>query len=179
MYYAEDLTPDADAIIRLFADTFAASEGEAEGALIGDLVTNLLNDRTTDGTQVFTATDNDTLVAAVLFSPIPYSEDPRRVVLLSPMAVATNRHGEGIGQALITHALATLRDQGEDVAITYGSPVFYGKTGFLPLTKDTAPAPQPLSFPHGWIGQSLTDAPLSPLKGTPSCVAALNDPQYW
>ncbi|WP_412554124.1 GNAT family N-acetyltransferase [Shimia sp. MIT1388] len=179
MIYAEDLTPDADAVIKLFAATFAASEGEAEGALIGDLVTNLLRDRAAAGTQVFTATDNGTLVAAVLFSPLPYSEDPRRVVLLSPMAVTTQRHGEGIGQALITHALATLRDQGAEVAITYGSPVFYGKTGFEPLTEDTAPAPQPLSFPHRWIGQSLTDAPLTPLKGTPSCVAALNDPQFW
>jgi putative acetyltransferase len=179
MIYAEDLTPDADAITQLFTATFSDSEGEAEGALIGDLVTNLLKDRATDGTQVFTATDNDTLVAAVLFSPMPYSDDPRRVVLLSPMAVATQRHGEGIGQALITHALATLGDQGAEVAITYGSPVFYGKTGFLPLTEDSAPAPQPLSFPHGWIGKSLTDAPLTPLKGTPSCVAALNDPQFW
>lgn len=179
MIYAEDRTPDADAIIRLFADTFAASEGAAEGALIGDLVTTLLNDRTTDGTQVFTAVDKDTLVAAVLFSPMPYSDDPRRVVLLSPMAVIPHRHGEGIGQALITHALTTLRDQGAEVAITYGSPVFYGKTGFQPLTEVIAPAPQPLSFPHGWIGQSLTDAPLTPLQGTPRCVPALNDPQYW
>jgi len=179
MIYAEDHTHDADAITKLFAATFAASEGEAEGALIGDLVTNLLQDRTTDGTQVFTATDGDTPVAAVLFSPMPYSEDPRRVMLLSPMAVATQRHGEGIGQALISHALATLRDQGAEVAITYGSPVFYGKTGFAPLTEAVAPAPQPLRFPHGWIGQSLTDASLTPLKGAPSCVAALNDPQYW
>ncbi|MBO6898337.1 MAG: N-acetyltransferase [Shimia sp.] len=179
MIYAEDVTPNTDAIIRLFAETFAASEGAAEGALIGDLVTNLLKDRPTDGSQVFTATDDGTLVAAVLFSPMLYSNDPRRVVLLSPMAVTTDRHGEGIGQALITHALTTLRDQGAEVAITYGSPDFYGKTGFLPLTEDTAPAPQPLSFPHGWIGQSLTDAPLTPLKGTPRCVAALNDPQFW
>ncbi len=179
MIYAEDLTPNTDAVIKLFAETFAASEGAAEGALIGDLVTNLLKDRAADGTQVFTATEDDTLVAAVLFSPMPYSDDPRRVVLLSPMAVTTNRHGDGIGQALITHALTTLRDQGAEVAITYGSPDFYGKTGFQPLTEDTAPAPQPLSFPHGWIGQSLTDTPLTPLKGTPSCVAALNDPQFW
>ncbi|WP_412551970.1 GNAT family N-acetyltransferase [Shimia sp. MIT910701] len=179
MIYAEDLSPNDTALTQLFADTFTASEGEAEGALIGDLVTNLLQDRTTDGTQVFTAADGGTLVAAVLFSPMPYSDDPRRVVLLSPMAVTTARHGEGIGQALITHALTTLRAQGAEVAITYGSPVFYGKTGFAPLTEAIAPAPQPLSFPHGWIGQSLTDAPLTPLKGTPSCVAALNDPQYW
>lgn len=179
MNYTKDLAPNSDAIIQLFADTFAASEGDTEGALIGALVKDLLKTRSADGTQLFTATDNDTLVAAVLFSPMPYSDDPRRVVLLSPMAVTTTRHGEGIGQALITHALDTLRAQSAEVAITYGSPVFYGKTGFHPLNEAAAPAPQPLSFPHGWIGQSLTNAPLAPLKGTPNCVAALNKPQFW
>ena len=147
--------------------------------MIGNLVKNLLQARLADGTKVFTCTNTTTLVASVVFSPTHYSEDPRRVMLLSPMAVTTKRHGEGIGQALINYALSALRDQGAEVAITYGSPEFYGKTGFLPLTEDTALAPQPLSFPHGWIGQSLTDTPLAPLKGKPRCVAALNDPKYW
>ncbi|MFY0618594.1 GNAT family N-acetyltransferase [Shimia sp.] len=179
MIHTEDQTPDAAQITTLFADTFAASEGEAEGVLIGTLVKNLLRDRHSDGTRVFTATDNTVLVGAVFFSPMPYTDDPRKVVLLSPMAVTTARHGQGIGQALIKHALVSLRTKGVDVALTYGDPAFYGKVGFQPITEDIAPAPHPLSFPHGWMGQSLTDAPLTRLTGAPDCVTALNDPQVW
>ena len=179
MHYAEDHAPDADKITTLFTTTFTASESVTEGTLIGTLVDQLLRDRQSDGTRVFTATDDDSLVGAVLFSPLRYADDPRTVHLLSPMAVATTRHGEGIGQALITHALNVLREAGTDVAITYGSPVYYGKTGFLPITEDIAAAPLPLSFPHGWIAQSLTSEPLTPLQGQPTCVAALNTPDVW
>ncbi len=179
MEFSDRIEDQADRIITLFAATFAASEGADEGAQIGMLVSNLLRDAKRDDTRVFTAFDSDALVGAVLFSRMVYDQDPRHVRLLSPMAVATGRHSQGIGQALINHALAELRAQGTDIALTYGSPVFYGKTGFQPITEDTAAAPLPLSFPHGWIGQSLTQAPLTPLQGTPTCVAALNDPQFW
>ncbi|MFY0660328.1 MAG: N-acetyltransferase [Shimia sp.] len=179
MIYAEDLTPNAEAITKLFADTFTASEGETEGALIGAMVDQMLQDRQTDGSRIFTATDNGVLAGAVIFSPLTYVNDARSVFLLSPMAVATAHHGQGIGQALITHALEALRASGVDIAITYGSPVFYGKTGFQPITEDIAAAPLPLSFPHGWIGQSLTEAPFTPLQGRPSCIEALNNPEVW
>ncbi|SMP21869.1 GNAT family N-acetyltransferase [Shimia sagamensis] len=179
MHYAEDLAPNAQAITALFTITFTTSEGETEGTLIGAMVDQMLRDRQDDGTRVFTATDNGTLVGAVLFSPLRYAGDPRTVVLLSPMAVATTRHGEGIGQALITHALNVLRNTGADIAITYGSPVFYGKTGFSPIGEDMATPPLPLSFPHGWIAQSLTTEPLTPLQGKPTCVPALNNPDVW
>jgi hypothetical protein len=65
------------------------------------------------------------------------------------------------------------------VAITYGDPAFYGKVGFLPLDEDTAASPLPLSFPAGWIGQSLTNEPLHPLKGDSICITALNEPAIW
>ena len=179
MQYAEDHAPDADKVITLFTTTFTASVSETEGRLIGTLVDQLLRDRQSDGTRVFTATDDDSLVGAVLFSPLRYTDDPRTVVLLSPMAVATTRHGEGIGQALITHALNVLRAAGTDVAITYGSPIYYGKTGFSPITEDIAAAPLPLSYPHGWIAQSLTTESLTSLQGRPTCVPALNTPDVW
>ena len=129
--------------------------------------------------QVFTAEDDGRLIGAAIFTRLRYADDPRCVFILSPMAVATDRQGEGVGQALLTHALSALRAQRVDVAITYGDPDFYGKTGFAPLLEATAPAPQPLSHPEGWIGQSLSEAPLTPLPGPSACVAALNDPAYW
>jgi predicted N-acetyltransferase YhbS len=166
------------AIAALFTTTFTASEGAQEGALIGALVSRLLSEVPHDQLRVFTAWDDGQLVGAVTFTPLTYS-DPRRVMLLSPMAVAPERQGEGIGQRLIIHALAQLRAEGTDIAVTYGDPAFYGKTGFAPVTEATLPAPMPLSQPHGWIAQSLSDAPLTPLAGPAICVPPFNSPELW
>jgi predicted N-acetyltransferase YhbS len=166
-------------IIDLFAATFTASEGADEGALIGNLVSNLLSSTPHEDIYVFTAHDRGEIIAGAIFSRLIYTDDPRSVFILSPMAVVTDRHGQGIGQALLKHALAVLRNNGVAVAITYGDPAFYGKVGFLPLDEDTAAAPLPLSFPMGWIGQSLTEEPLQALKGKCTCVAALDDPAIW
>lgn len=166
-------------IADLFSATFTASEGAGEGALIRRLVSNLLGSTDPKDIYVFTAIDEGDCIGGAIFSRLTYADDPRAVFILSPMAISTNRQGEGIGQALLTHALPVLRDDGVAVAITYGDPAFYGKVGFSPLDQDTAASPLPLSFPVGWIGQSLTDAPLHPLKGNCTCVPALNDPAIW
>jgi predicted N-acetyltransferase YhbS len=166
-------------VIDLFAATFTASEGAEEGALIGDLVRNLLSGTPRQDLYVFNAQDHGEIIGGAVFSRLTYSDDPRSVFILSPMAVATDRHGQGIGQALLKHALDVLRDDGVDVAITYGDPAFYGKVGFLPIDEEAAAAPLPLSFPEGWIGQSLTDKPFHALKGKCACVAALDDPAIW
>ncbi|SFP14840.1 putative acetyltransferase [Cohaesibacter marisflavi] len=166
-------------IVNLFSATFTASEGADEGDLIGTLVSNLLGSTQPHDIYVFTAIDDGEIVGGAIFTRLLYADDARSVYILSPMAVATNRQGEGVGQALLNHALAVLRDDGVAVAITYGDPTFYGKVGFLPLDEDTAASPLPLSVPVGWVGQSLTDKPLLPLKGKCTCVSALNDPAIW
>lgn len=168
-----------EAIAELFAATFAASEGAAEGALIGSLARNQMAGTAPEDIRLFTARDKGRLVGAAVFTRLIYANDPRRVFLLGPMAVATERQGEGIGQALLSHALESLRAEGVDVAITYGDPAFYGRVGFMPLSPATAPPPLPLGQPEGWIGQSLTGADLKPLRGPCTCVPALDDPRFW
>ena len=166
-------------IVDLFTATFTASEGAEEGALIGGLVRELLGNTAPGDIRVFTAREEDRPAGAAVFTRLRYDGDTRTVFLLSPMAVATDRQGEGVGQALLRHALAALREEGVDVAMTYGDPAFYGRVGFKPVSEDTAPPPQPLSQPEGWIGQSLTGPELTPLGGRCTCVAALNDPAFW
>ena len=56
---------------------------------------------------------------------------------------------------------------------------YYARVGFHPIRVEDAAPPQPLSQPEGWLGQSLTDAPLLPLVGPSRCAPALNDPAYW
>ena len=93
--------------------------------------------------------------------------------------MATAHQGKGIGQRLIAHGLDALRQEGVDIAVTYGDPAFYGRVGFKPVSEADLPAPQPLNQPQGWIAQSLTDAPLTPLAGPAACVPAFDDPALW
>ncbi|MEM1395825.1 MAG: N-acetyltransferase [Pseudomonadota bacterium] len=179
MTFSNQFKGQERAIIDLFAATFTDSEGEEEGAIIGNLVENLLNKTAQGDIHVFTAEDNGELIGGAIFTRLTYARDPRVVFILSPMAVATACQGRSIGQALLTHALTALREAGVDVAMTYGDPNFYGKVGFRPLSEDAVPSPLPLSQPQGWIGQSLTGAALTPLQGPSNCVAALNDPALW
>jgi predicted N-acetyltransferase YhbS len=166
-------------IIGLVTATFTASDGAEEGALIGDLVRNLLAGTAALDLFVFTAVEAGAIVGCIVFSRLSYDEDERTVFVLAPVAVATDRQGQGIGQALLTHGLTALRDAGVDIALTYGDPAYYSKVGFAPITEAFAPAPFVLKHPEGWLGQSLTDRKMTPLKGPCRCVAALNDPVFW
>ncbi len=179
MEFSAQIDGREEQIKSLFAQTFAASEGADEGRLIAVLVERLLKTTPREDLFVFTQAEGEVLIAAAIFSRLTYSEDARSVFILSPMAVATERQKQGVGQALLKEALSALSKEGVDVAITYGDPAFYGKVGFEPLDEDTAAAPLPLSQPVGWIGQPLQEPALLPLKGRCTCVAALDDPAIW
>ncbi|WP_171207341.1 MULTISPECIES: GNAT family N-acetyltransferase [unclassified Ruegeria] len=166
-------------IVAFFASVFSASEGPGEGALIGEFVTDLLATTPAEDVLVCTAHDEHALVGCLCWSRMRFAEDTRMVFILSPVAVHSERQREGIGQRLIGFGLDQMRLQKVDVVLTYGDPAYYGKSGFLPITSEVAQPPLPLSYPHGWLGQSLTDEALAPLQGQSRCVAALNNPNLW
>jgi predicted N-acetyltransferase YhbS len=101
------------------------------------------------------------------------------VFVLGRMAVAPDRHNEGIGQRLISWGIDLLRQEGVDVAVIYGDPGFYRRVGFMSITQDEVPAPFPLQHPKGWPGPSLTGATLTPIRDPARCVAAFDDPIFW
>ncbi len=171
--------PDPADMAALFERTFTASEGADEGQLIGDLARNLVN--TTPGAElwVYGAQEAGTLCGAIVFTTLHFARDPRRVVLLSPVAVAPEYQGQGVGQALLRFGLDDLRISGVDFALSYGDPAFYRRVGFRQITQDEAAPPQPLSFPEGWIGQGLSDRAAFPIIGPSRCAAALDDPAFW
>lgn len=179
MDYLSEGRDRADEIAALFARTFTASEGAAEGRLIGALGRALVADTPEADRYVFTAREDGALAGCIIFSRLSYPQDARTVFVLAPVAVATERQGQGIGQALLRFGLGALRRHGVEVAMTYGNPDYYGKVGFHPITEAEAAAPFPLRFPEGWLAQSLTDRPPVPLAGPSSCVPALADPAYW
>lgn len=169
----------SDKIAQLFKYTFTASEGADEGAAVHDLAHELLTTTPEKDIRVFIARDDGSLHGCAIFTRLLFPDDTRTAFLLSPMAVATDQQRKGVGRALLQAALNSLRAEGVDVAVTYGDPAFYGQVGFQQVTTETVPAPQPLSMPEGWIAQSLTDAPLTPLPGPSFCVSALNRPDIW
>ena len=179
MQITQDQGTRHEQIAQVFKVTFTASEGAEEGALIHALARDLLTTTPVDDLRVYTADDSGSLCGCAIFTRLRFANDTRLAFLLSPMAVATEHQGKGVGQALLTHALNALRDDGAEVAVTYGDPDFYSRVGFAPVTTEMVPPPQPLNMPQGWIAQSLTDAALSPLAGPSTCAPALNHPEFW
>ncbi len=166
-------------IIDLLTAAFAESEGAEEGAQIGDLTLNLLDTTADADIHVFTASEERGLIGAVIFSRLTYDLDERTVFVLGPVAVAADRQGEGIGQRLLIHGLASLRKDGVEFAVTYGDPKYYSRVGFRPIAEEFARAPFKLKYPKGWLGKSLTDRNMTPLIGPSRCVEAFHRPDYW
>ena len=56
--------------------------------------------------------------------------------ILSPMATLTDHQRKGVGQKLINSGLKTLKEDGAELAITYGDFNFYSKVGFAVIPKN-------------------------------------------
>jgi len=179
MTFSTDYAEHSREIADLFTETFSASEGPEEGALIGNLARHLMADTPKQDLHVCTAWESGVLVAGIIFSRLTYDGDLRNVFVLGPVAVTTSRQRLGIGQKLITYGLDVLRKQGVDVALTYGDPGFYRRAGFEAISEADVPAPFPLQHPQGWLGQSLTQSALRPFTGPACCVAAFRNPAFW
>lgn len=178
MNYSACDTWDVHEMKELFVKTFSDSEGESEGHLIGALVEELLT--TTDGRdiRVFTATDGGVLAGGIIFTRLTF-ESVVEAFLLAPVAVLTRYQGRGVGQELISFALESLRKEGVALAFTYGDPAFYSKVGFRQVTEVMIKAPLTLTYPEGWLCQSLTDDDIRQIPGESSCVKAFDNPAYW
>jgi predicted N-acetyltransferase YhbS len=179
MKFSTDYHSHMRQITDLFGSSFSASEGPEEGRIIEKLATDLIATTPEDDMYVFSAWEDDTIKGAIIFTRMLYPQDDRAVFLLSPVAVTTAEQGKGVGQKLIRHGLDTLRAAGVDTVLTYGDINFYSKVGFAQITPAEAQPPAPLSYPHGWLGQSLSSAAFVPLKGPSTCAAALSDPAFW
>ena len=180
MRFSTETTGQTAEIINLFRRVFTASEGADEGDLIGQLVRDMFDTTPTTDLVVVSALDkNGALAGCIIFTPLSFENDDRTVFVLAPVAVETGRQGMGVGQALLRYGIDILRQRGTDVAVTYGDPNYYSKVGFAHVTVQDVPAPRSLNHPEGWLAQSLTDQPLTPLKGPSRCVPALDRPEYW
>lgn len=165
-------------VIALFTRVFSASESEEEGSIIGNLVSSLIAKTEPRDLIGCVAIDDGCIVGCIFFSRFTVPGD-QIAFILSPVAVATEVQGRGIGQRLISYGLEYLRSQQVSLVFTYGDPAFYAKTGFYQISENVVKAPFPLSQPVGWLAQSLDGRPVQAMYGSSQCVEALSNPDYW
>ena len=169
---------DKTEIKQLFESVFTESEGQAEGALVSNLVLDLMN--STKGQDIFgfVAKDKEQIIGGIFFTRLSF-DAPVEAFILAPVAVHTTYQGKGVGQKLINYGIEQLRENGVKLVFTYGDPNFYSKVGFRCISEDIVQAPLKLTQPEGWLCQSLDGGEIVPITERPRCVGALNEPEYW
>ncbi|MBT3321882.1 MAG: N-acetyltransferase [Anaerolineae bacterium] len=165
-------------IKELFTKTFSDSEGQSEGLVIGNLVHELLTSTANHDFYCFVAAENEQIIGSIIFSRMTF-EAEINAFLLSPVAISTSHQQKGIGQKLINFGLNTLKENGVELAFTYGDPNFYAKVGFSQITEKVVKAPLKLTYPEGWLAQSLLSDEIEAIMGNSYCVEAFNKPEIW
>lgn len=165
-------------VINLFTQTFSDSEGQEEGTVIGCLVSELIS--TTDKHDLlgFIIIIEEVIVGCIFFSRLTLPSS-KTAFILSPVAIATEQQGKGLGQQLIEFGVKHLKTEGIDLVFTYGDPKFYSKVGFQHINEDIVKAPFKLTYPEGWLAQSLSGEGVNAIEGICQCVKALNKQEYW
>lgn len=170
---------DATAVEQLHLDAF----GPAEGPVAAELAIDLLTGASAESTSVFLAEEvrpevASRIVGCVIFSFVQLSGlEHVRGAILSPLAVETSRQRTGTGRSLVEHGLETMRNQGMDLVLVYGSPRYYTRFGFG--FHHHIAAPYPLQHPDGWMALELTPRILSSARGIATCVSSLQKPCCW
>lgn len=165
-------------IKNLFIHVFTDAEGEAEGAVLGKLISDIIrltDDRDRYG---FVVTENDQIIGSIFFTRLAF-ENGINAFLLSPVAIHTKYQGKGVGKRLIDFGMNLLQEKGVSLVCTYGDINFYAKVGFKSITEEIVKAPFKLSYPEGWLAQSLVGDEIVPIAGNSSCVEAFNKPDIW
>jgi len=165
-------------IKQLFIRTFSDSEGRSEGLIIGSLVYDLVTGTDDQDLYGFVATEGEQIIGGIFFSRLTF-ESGVSAFILSPVAIDTSHQGKGVGQKLINFGLDALKNDGVELAFTYGDPNYYSKVGFGPIAEKSVKAPLKLTYPEGWLGQSLVGDEIEQIAGDSCCVEALGKPEYW
>lgn len=121
---------DHDAIRGIIVDAFTDCEFGHNGE--ADLIDQLRNN--CDDLLALVATDNDSIVGHILFSPVTVRSASGVVqgMGLAPMAVAPNRQQTGIGTALVESGLQQLAVDRCPFVVVLGHPSYYPRFRFQP-----------------------------------------------
>ncbi|WP_223793531.1 GNAT family N-acetyltransferase [Marinobacter sp. F4216] len=145
---------DRQAIEALYARTFSDSEGQSEGARIGALVHQILEQVPPESLLGVVATEHGEIVGCILFTRLSF-DTPANAFMLSPVAVSPDYQGTGVGQELINQGIRHMEELGVELVLTYGDPNYYSKVGFQQISQQIVRAPFELSHPEGWLSPSM------------------------
>lgn len=84
------------------------------------------------------AEDDAEIVGHILFSPMAAAV---KTAALAPLAVAPERHGQGVGSLLTREGLAACRAAGVEAVIVLGHPDYYPRFGFSAEAAKAVAAP--------------------------------------
>ena len=166
-----------DAVSEMFNETFTASEGAEEGALIARLTLELATLSGSPDLFGCVALDEERIAGAIFMSRLRAVGGD--LFLLSPVGVHPDYQRQGVGKALVSAGFDRLREMEIDTCVTYGDPNYYAASGFRPVTEDVIPPPHALSMPFGWIAASMDGGEVRPVTGPTQCVAPFDDPSLW
>ncbi len=127
MHIRAETPADHDAVEELHRVAFG-DHGEQVAALIPPL-----RRRAAERNGVSLVADEDGRVVGHVMVTHAWLDAPRRLVdvhVLSPLAVAPDRQGRGIGGALVREGVAHIGRQGGSAVFLEGSPGYYGRLGF-------------------------------------------------
>ena len=124
-----ELPRDADDVHRLHLAAFG-DHGRTVNAIVDDLRPTIPE----LGGSSFVAVADDDLVGHVMISASLLDTAPRLIPapVLSPLAVAPDRQGAGIGRELVRQALAAATSAGSPFVLLEGDPRYYSRLGFRP-----------------------------------------------
>jgi putative acetyltransferase len=157
--------PGEEAVVRsIVEDAF----GEP---VVGELVDTLRRSADWIDGLSFVAELDDRIVGHVLFTR-GLLDAPARLVpvlVLSPLSVATDVHGRGIGSELVRHGLEAVAGRSEPLVFLEGDPAYYRRFGFVeagplgfrrPSLRIPPPAFQVIRFPshEPWMTGTLVYA---------------------
>jgi putative acetyltransferase len=102
------------------------------------------------------AEDEGRIVGHVMYSYSTLDGSDARLLQLSPLSVAPDRQGTGIGSALTRESLRLADERGEPLVLVLGHPTYYPRFGFRPASALGLLAPNP-----EWPDEAFMTVPLS------------------
>ena len=169
---------DRERILAVHRNAF----GDEEGPVIANLVEEMLADPSGEPIFSLVAEMGDELVGHVLFTSVtvePNSEVSAQI--LAPLAVASDRHGQGIGSQLVQDGFAHLQQSGVELVFVLGYPDYYSRFGFAPAGARGFEAPYPIlpKNADAWMVHELASGAIKRYEGKIRCCGALDHQQYW
>ena len=125
--------PDDEPAVREVVTTAFGEQGAKVAALVDDLrATHSRTELVAQGGRP----DEETVVGHVLLSRswVDARQALVEVLVLSPLSVAPDHQGRGVGTALVAAAIGEARRLGAPALFLEGSPAYYGPRGFEAAT---------------------------------------------